>query len=331
MLCYNAGVLDIILNPWVVDGIIAVAVVLLLWLNRRDGFIKSASSLLAYCVSFAAALALYVPLSNPLIGYGFGRSMVMPAVFLVLWVIVESSLSRLAKRYIADKFPRSVHGHPVNLAFGYPTVVADALIMVAMVLTAVGSAPLMPDERQALMDSKIGGNLVRLAITADRAVSSALGNGGSLTVYAPEDDRVRSVRSLGFSTTQHERNPEAEEELLRLANAARAAEGLNPLVADEALRASAQIHSADMLARGYFSHYSLDGVDAAERAEAAGVIFLAVGENLALAADAPSAHRGLMNSPAHRANILSPQFGRAGFAVEDAGRQGMMVVQVFAD
>ena len=54
-------------------------------------------------------------------------------------------------------------------------------------------------------------------------------------------------------------------------------------------------------------------------------------ENLALAPNVDIAHKGLMNSPGHRANILSPSFGRVGIGVIDGGGYGKMFAQEFAD
>jgi uncharacterized protein YkwD len=61
----------------------------------------------------------------------------------------------------------------------------------------------------------------------------------------------------------------------------------------------------------------------------ANVRFLTAGENLALAPTLEIAHRGLMNSPGHRANILNPDFGRVGIGIMDGGMRGLMVSQEF--
>ena len=64
---------------------------------------------------------------------------------------------------------------------------------------------------------------------------------------------------------------------------------------------------------------------------AAGARFAIIGENLALAPTTELAHRGLMDSPGHRANILSPQYGRVGIGVAEGGLHGKMFAQEFAD
>lgn len=65
--------------------------------------------------------------------------------------------------------------------------------------------------------------------------------------------------------------------------------------------------------------------------ENAGIKFVAAGENLALAPSTELAMEGLMNSPGHRANILSPQFGKIGIGAMQGGIYGLMFTQEFTD
>jgi uncharacterized protein YkwD len=60
-----------------------------------------------------------------------------------------------------------------------------------------------------------------------------------------------------------------------------------------------------------------------------GVRFITAGENLALAPTLRIAHRGLMNSPGHRANIMNPSFGRVGIGILEGGSHGLMITQNF--
>jgi uncharacterized protein YkwD len=117
--------------------------------------------------------------------------------------------------------------------------------------------------------------------------------------------------------------------MLQLVNEERAKEGLKALKADPEIQVVARRHSADMFARGYFSHVTPEGKDPFDRMRAGGVKFLAAGENLALAQTLSIAHTGLMNSPGHRANILHNSFGRLGIGVLDAGIRGLMITQNF--
>ena len=43
------------------------------------------------------------------------------------------------------------------------------------------------------------------------------------------------------------------------------------------------------------------------------------------------AHQGLMDSPTHRANILSTEFTRVGIGIQNAGARGITFTQNFAD
>jgi uncharacterized protein YkwD len=117
--------------------------------------------------------------------------------------------------------------------------------------------------------------------------------------------------------------------MLDLVNAERVANGLQPLAPDPELTEVARRHSADMFARGYFAHDTPEGRTPFDRMHESNIRFLTAGENLALAPTLSIAHRGLMNSPGHRRNILRPQFGRVGIGIMDGGMRGLMVSQEF--
>ncbi len=65
--------------------------------------------------------------------------------------------------------------------------------------------------------------------------------------------------------------------------------------------------------------------------QAGGVSFILAGENLAVAPTISIAHKGLMDSPGHRENILRPQFHRVGIGAARGGRYGIMFTQNFAN
>ena len=85
------------------------------------------------------------------------------------------------------------------------------------------------------------------------------------------------------------------------------------------------------ISQGYFSHYNPEGESPFDRMEKAEINYLAAGENLALAPTVTLSHQGLMNSPGHKANILSPDYGKIGIGVIDGGIYGKMFVQEFTD
>lgn len=124
-------------------------------------------------------------------------------------------------------------------------------------------------------------------------------------------------------------DPAAEQEMVRLVNAERARTGLSPLQVDDRLTRIAREHSVLMAAKHGLSHQFPGEPDLRRRIVPTGLRFDFSGENVALDADAASAHRGLMNSPPHRANILRPQFSTIGIGVVRSGNQ-IYVTEDFA-
>jgi len=119
--------------------------------------------------------------------------------------------------------------------------------------------------------------------------------------------------------------------VLVLLNHERTTRGLPALTFNDTARTVARAHSTDMFARGYFSHINPEGKNPFDRMRAGGVKFGSAGENLALAPTLALAHTGLMNSPGHRANILSPNYTTVGIGIVDGGPYGLMVTQDFTD
>lgn len=124
-------------------------------------------------------------------------------------------------------------------------------------------------------------------------------------------------------------DPAAEAQMLALVNDERVRAGLPSLDFDPVLVPVGRAHATEMFTLGYFAHESPVTGDPFDRLAAADIRYQAAGENLAFAPDIVTAHHGLMNSPGHRANILSPNFGRAGIAVMRSRYHGLMIVQMF--
>lgn len=117
--------------------------------------------------------------------------------------------------------------------------------------------------------------------------------------------------------------------MLGLINAARAQQGLRPLVMDPVLRDLARRKSMDMATHEYFSHDSPRLGGLMDLLAGAGVDYRYAGENLAAAPTVSSAHQALMNSPGHRENILNPQFTHVGIGVVRDGPSELLVTQIF--
>lgn len=131
-----------------------------------------------------------------------------------------------------------------------------------------------------------------------------------------------------------------EGKLLARLNEARASKGLGPLVSDPKLLEAARSHSEEMAKLGYFSHSSPTAgretfFDRIVLAGAAGVS--SAGENIAYrdgAMDDEALAEALaqqwLESPPHRANLLSPEYRVTGLGLYRAGTR-VWATQVFAD
>lgn len=121
--------------------------------------------------------------------------------------------------------------------------------------------------------------------------------------------------------------------LVDLTNSDRAGEGLHGLSVNPTLVEAAQLKANDMAAKGYFSHNTPDGKTPWYWFGEAGYEFSYAGENLAVFfGDSADVARAWMNSPSHRANILSSNFTEIGIATAEGYYQGqptVFVVQMF--
>ncbi len=126
---------------------------------------------------------------------------------------------------------------------------------------------------------------------------------------------------------------EAEERLVELVNQDRKRYGLPPLEVHEPTRAVARAHSQEMHDTGVVAHVSPTTGSASDRIRVAGIKTSVVLENVARAYGVREAEEGLMNSPGHRANILTTQANRIGVGVvvgeEIEGRRELFVTQLF--
>jgi uncharacterized protein YkwD len=124
-----------------------------------------------------------------------------------------------------------------------------------------------------------------------------------------------------------------------LVNAERAARRLPAVRSARHLRVAAQRHAADMVARRYFAHDSLDGRSLLDRVKRAGYLSGArrysLGENIGWGEQHLSSARAIvqawMHSPGHKAIILDRRFTEAGVGIAfgvpmEGGGQGATYV-----
>ena len=125
---------------------------------------------------------------------------------------------------------------------------------------------------------------------------------------------------------------EARDRLFELINADRAKAGARALAFDAPLAEVALRHSRDMRANGFVAHISPTTGSADDRLRAAGIVTSLVLECVGKGYSPDEIHQGFMDSPAHRAAILSPDATHVGIGVvaaKEEDRTTYFVTELF--
>jgi uncharacterized protein YkwD len=297
----------------------------------RRGFILGVLDLLGWVLVLIAGLRFYQPVARWLGAHVALWSEVWnrPIAFVAV-AIVAGSLVQIVGYVLLRRVPKAVHERTFNQVLGVVPGLANGLITAALVAALLLAVPFGEGLRERARESPLVNHLAvyaeRLEAALHPVFAEAVAETLNLLTIQPEShERV----SLPYTVANPRPRPDLEARMLELVNQERVAAGLKPLAPDPELTEVARRHSADMFARGYFAHDTPEGRDPFDRMRAANVRFVTAGENLALAPTVQVAHRGLMNSPGHRANILYPQFGRVGIGILDGGIHGLMISQEF--
>jgi len=104
--------------------------------------------------------------------------------------------------------------------------------------------------------------------------------------------------------------------LVDLVNETRAENGLSPLQVNDKLGQSAFFKASDMIEKDYFAHTSSQGLTPWYWFKQAHYNYRYAGENLAIDfTDAETLFKAWLDSPTHKANILSPKYEEIGIAI----------------
>ena len=313
-----------------VDLLLAAVVLLGAWTGWQRGFVRAALFLVSMAVALVVAIATYrYPAEWLQATYPALNVWAAPAAFVIVWLGCQLVLDLFAHAIIAG-LPGKLHANVVNRVLGVLPGAANGAIQAAVLAIVLLTVPWLEPVSAAARESEFAGRLSGPAEWAERQL---------LPIFDPAVRRTMQALTvpvgshhsvkLPFKAAQARARPDLEAQMIELINGERSQRGLAPLAADPAATAVARAHSRDMLARGYFSHFTPEGASLTERLRQAKVPFALAGENLALARTLAAAHQGLMDSPGHRANILRPQFGRVAVGVLDAGIHGLMITEDF--
>jgi uncharacterized protein YkwD len=90
------------------------------------------------------------------------------------------------------------------------------------------------------------------------------------------------------------------------------------------------LHARDMASRRFFGHSTPDGASLLDRLQAVGFHWRVAAENIAFDRDVEHANEALLDSAAHRANILDPRVRKIGVAALGVGVDATLYVEDFA-
>lgn len=296
------------------------------------GLIAGSISLFSTIAAFFIGLVLY-----PLLSGFMGKLFMLPkgisdAVSFLVIVVVSFFTLSLILSFIRKKYIKTDIPQPANAIGGGIMGGLSFFFIASFAVLLLLSFPVSEVIKSVIRDSVSG----RFIFTSNRELEVSVRKvfGGAidetinfLTIKPGSDDLI----SLNFKTTKYSIDKKSQEKMIELINKERQKAGLPQVYYDESLTLLAQEHAKDMLERGYFSHYTPEGFSPFDRMEQSNIEYLSAGENLAFAPDVQIAMDGLMESPGHRENILSPSFGRVGVGVLDAGIYGKMFVQEFTN
>lgn len=316
----------------IVDLLIIVCLVFFVAEGMGRTFLGEALDLLSFLVAFFLSLRFYNYIGSFLeSSFQIPHSVANVLGFLVFWFVTESIFFILIHFILSKSILVIKVFNKVNRLAFVPAFFRG-IIFTSIVLTLLASFPIQPKIKVMVNESKIGSLILDKTHQLESPIKNIFGGLSDdtmtfMTIKPKSDESV----NLGFQTDKFAPNEGLESQMIGLVNKERTDRGLPALVYDPVLRDVGRGHSADMFKRGYFAHNSPEGENVADRVEKAGITYEVVGENLAYAPSLTLAHNGLMNSPGHKANILSSDYHKVGIGIQDGGVYGLMVTQVFSN
>lgn len=314
------------------DVIILLVLAGFMYLGYLRGFIRDLADLLALVAAISLAVIAYARVGAWLTSIvSMPESFASTAAFFLVWFAVMFVYYAFMT-FFYDRVPENIVKSPWNRWLGLLPSLARGAIFVWFTVNIAFLLVVAGPIKQALGGSYFTKYLIQNNAVVSTFITKTFGQAaldatGFITVKPQSSESIQ----LGFTTTNVKPDPAAAKKMLELVNAERKANDLKELVFDEKLAAVGEAHATDMFARGYFSHNTPEGKTPFDRMDAAGISYMIAGENLALAPTTAEAFTGLMNSPGHKANMLSGDFGRVGIGAVNGGSHGIMFAQEFAN
>lgn len=320
------------------DYVILAALIIYVIEGYAIGFIASLLDLIGFVLSFVIGLKTYI-FAEALISqifsipHGFSKALGFLIIALISEIIIGFILRAIVYRVLLeeyslkDKILKNID-HFLGVVIG----AFSALILLSFILTLIVSLPVSVFLKHSVSSSKFGNILTINAQVFEKELNNIFGPAvnDTLSFFTIEPQSEESI-DLKFKTESLSVDQYAEAQMMIMLNKERQSNEKSILSRDEKLTLVARKHCKDMFVRGYFSHYTPEGLTPFDRMAQNDIHFTYAGENLAFAPNVTLAMQGLMKSPGHRANILSSNFDRIGIGVIDGGIYGEMFCQEFAD
>lgn len=312
-----------------VDLVIAISLVFFAVEGLGKSLFFETFELGSFALAFFLSLKFYNIFSQQLeLAFSLPHSLSNALGFIIVWYLIETVFFILSRSFY--------HGYLRKIKIPGEEIISiipaflRGVIVVAILLVLVGTFPIQPGIKKDVEISKIGSIILAKTYQLEAPLKTVFGDLANDTLtFLTVKPRTNESVDLRFQTNNFYFDEKLETAMINLVNKERVSQGISVLSYNPRLREIARQHSADMLKRGYFAHYSLEGQDVSDRAERAGVGYLVIGENLAYAPSLELAHQGLMNSPGHQANIMSSDFHDIGIGAANATDYGIMFTQVF--
>ncbi|MCL5746881.1 MAG: CvpA family protein [Patescibacteria group bacterium] len=322
-----------------VDLAIIVVLIFYAFEGYALGFLAALLDLISFVVSFFLGLTFYGLIGNLIfkvfsIPGGFANAIGFFIVAFFSEIIINFILKHLV--LVLPLFTEfSSRPEPVkklNSFFGVFPSVLSGILLLAFILTMIIILPVSPFLKNSVSSSKIGSVLVTntqgLAKDLNMVFGGAVNESLAFLTVEPQSNEIVN---LNFKISNFSIDYQAENKMFEMVNQERTSRGIAPLEAWDKLQQLARAHCEDMFRRGYFSHYTPEGLSPFDRMAQADISYTYAGENLALAPNVDLAMNGFMQSPGHRANILSSDYHRVGIGVINGGIYGEMFCQEFTN
>jgi uncharacterized protein YkwD len=316
-----------------VDFVIIFLVGLAVFDGWRAGFLLLLVDLVAFVVGSVLAFSFATPVGE-LLSHWLSISVGLRPFFgfAVLFLVTTIGL-RLAMRSLQAKLVVIVPlANTTNKLAGACLNFIKQLFALAIALNILLFLPVIPFVRKQIQTSRLAPYFIINKAVAEELIARVV----APAVYETQDfltTKTISDKSVKLDTPVGHLidDREAERTMYFAVNKERTDRGLLPLTWNEQLAQVARLNSRDMWRRQYFAHINPDGADPFARLHQANIGYLTAGENLAMAPSTPIAHQGLMDSPEHKDNILSPDYGQIGIGIVRNGLYGAMFSQEFTN